>query len=142
MYVKAYTTKAFICCDKRKDAELIIVAFRGTDSIADWRCNLNMSFITMGNMGKVHLGFMTALGLQDKYDAEIGFPKEYNGNEQLAYYSIREVLHDLLKKHKNAKILVTGHSLGGALSILYTSLLAMHEEHDILRRISGVLTFG
>ncbi|KAH7677170.1 Triacylglycerol lipase protein [Dioscorea alata] len=142
LYVKAYTTKAFICCDKREDAELIIVSFRGTDSIADWRCNLNLSFISMANMGKVHLGFMTALGLQDTYDTEIGFPKEYNGNKQLAYYSIREVLRGLLKKHKNAKILVTGHSLGGALSILYTSLLVMHEEHDILKRISGVMTFG
>ncbi|KAJ0978907.1 hypothetical protein J5N97_014381 [Dioscorea zingiberensis] len=142
VFVGGYTTKAFICCSKEEDAELIVVAFRSTDGLGDWRCNYNFSFITLGDMGKVHLGFMTALGLQDKHDTEKGFPKEYNGDKSLAYYSIKKVLNDLVKKHKNAKILVTGHSLGGALAVLFTSLLVMHEEQEILDRISWVMTFG
>ncbi|KAJ0978905.1 hypothetical protein J5N97_014379 [Dioscorea zingiberensis] len=85
---------------------------------------------------------MTALGLQDKHDTEKGFPKEYNGEKLLAYYCIKKELSDLVKKHKNAKILVTGHSLGGALAVLFTSLLVMHEEQEILDRISWVMTFG
>ncbi|KAH7677173.1 Triacylglycerol lipase protein [Dioscorea alata] len=139
---KAESTRAFICYDKLEDAELIILSFRGTSKSIDWKCNLGMSFMKMGEMGRVHLGFLAALGLQDRRDIDKGFPKEYNGNKSLAYYSIRKVLYDQLKKYKNAKILVTGHSLGGALAILYTSLLVMHEEHDILKRINWVLTFG
>ncbi|KAJ0978910.1 hypothetical protein J5N97_014384 [Dioscorea zingiberensis] len=149
MAINAYETEAFICCDKEEDPQLIIVAFRGTSDLDDWRCDFDLSLIKMGEMGMVHLGFMTSLGLDTEkacsgndWNVEKGFPKEYTGSKPLAYYSIRKVLKDLVEKNKNAKILITGHSLGGALTILYTSLLVMQEEEDILSRISWVMTFG
>jgi Lipase (class 3) len=48
----------------------------------------------------------------------------------------------VLDEHKNAMFLVTGHSLGGALAILFPSILAFHEEGDLLNRLGGVYTFG
>ncbi|KAH7677171.1 Triacylglycerol lipase protein [Dioscorea alata] len=149
MNINAYETEAFICCDKQEDPNLIIVAFRGTTDLNDWKCDFNMSLIKMSDMGMVHLGFMTSLGLDAKkacsgnnWNINKGFPKDYTGNKPLAYYSIRKVVKNLVGKHKNAKILLTGHSLGGALAILYTSLLVMHEENDLLKKISCVITFG
>ncbi|KAK0597936.1 hypothetical protein LWI29_030035 [Acer saccharum] len=53
-----------------------------------------------------------------------------------AYYAVKENLKDLLKEHKNAKFVVTGHSLGGALAILVT-----HEE-EVMQSLFGVYTFG
>lgn len=149
MNINAYETEAFICCDKKEDPNLIIVAFRGTTDLNDWKCDFNLSLIKMSDMGMVHMGFMTSLGLDTKkacsgnnWDINKGFPKDYTGNKPLAYYSIRKVVKNLVRKHKNAKILLTGHSLGGALAILYTSLLAMHEENDLMKEISCVITFG
>ncbi|KAH0455559.1 hypothetical protein IEQ34_015591 [Dendrobium chrysotoxum] len=146
-YLKNRGTQAFICCDKEEDANVIVLAFRGTEpfNAYDWITDVDLSWLSMGKFGKAHLGFMRALGLQDEKDVEIGFPREHEGHDEgklLAYYAIREELNQLLDKHKRAKIIITGHSLGGALAILFPAILAMHERHDIINRIHGVMTYG
>ncbi|KAF8398835.1 hypothetical protein HHK36_014698 [Tetracentron sinense] len=140
-------TQAFIFCDRSEDAKLIVVAFRGTEPFnpKDWLTDFEISWISMGEMGKVHHGFMQALGMQDKTDYRKGWPKNLSGdkdNKKFAYYTIREKLRTLLKHNKNAKILVTGHSLGGALAVLFPSILVFHKEDTILSSLNGVYTFG
>ncbi|XP_010261627.1 PREDICTED: uncharacterized protein LOC104600400 [Nelumbo nucifera] len=142
-YTKKNDTQAFICCDKPKKVRLIIVSFRGTEmfNADDWLTDLDLSWISFGGIGRVHLGFMKALGLHEDETNGIR-PREYSGENNLAYYTIRQKLRALLEENPDAKILVTGHSLGGALAILFVSGLVYHQEAALLNSLLGVYTFG
>ncbi|KAG0476194.1 hypothetical protein HPP92_012624 [Vanilla planifolia] len=146
-YLKNRATQAFIFCDKAEDAKVIVLAFRGTEpcNALDWITDVDLSWLSLGKFGKAHLGFMRALGLQDEKDINKGFPVDHPGHHdgrELAYYAIRETLKDLLGEHRRAKILITGHSLGGALAVVFPAILAIHEQHNILNSIHGVMTYG
>ncbi|PIA56482.1 hypothetical protein AQUCO_00700663v1 [Aquilegia coerulea] len=137
------STRAFMFRDKRADSELIMIAFRGTppfDAEA-WSTDIDMSWYEVPNVGRVHGGFMKALGLQKVQ----GWPKGIEQGEnkrQVAYYMLREKLREMLKMNENAKFIVTGHSLGGALAVLFPFVLAYHEESWMLDKLEGVYTFG
>ena len=76
--------------------DAIVLAFRGTDDVADWLTNLNVVQIE-DHGALVHRGFSQAL--------------------TAVWPRIETTLQSLLDRHSR-KILVTGHSLGGALATL------------------------
>ncbi|XP_071713219.1 triacylglycerol lipase OBL1-like [Rutidosis leptorrhynchoides] len=145
---KEHPTQAFIFSDKSEDQELICVSFRGTSPLSadDWCTDLDLSWFNIDGIGKVHMGFLKALGLQKNNKKYIWLPKELiqdKGNENtFAYYKIRQVLKETLEQNKNARFIVTGHSLGGALAVLFPAILAFHNEFELLERLEGVYTFG
>ncbi|XP_058108777.1 triacylglycerol lipase OBL1 isoform X2 [Magnolia sinica] len=177
-FEKDYSTQVFILCDKPKDASLVLISFRGTEPFDadDWSTDFDYSWFEIPELGKVHMGFLEALGLGNRAEVttfqellQIGEDTS-NGRKQppqsamasdsqsdskddedgvlpemakmTAYYAVRSRLRILLNEHKNAKFIVTGHSLGGALAILFPAVLLLHKEKEMMKRLLGVYTFG
>lgn len=70
----AYTAQAFVFCDKpAADAELVVVAFRGTRPFdaAGWCADLDPSWYKIPRLGRAHAAYTHALGAQ----RNIGWPK-------------------------------------------------------------------
>lgn len=142
-YQEVYTTQAIMFQDKVEDSNLVVVAFRGTIPYnADhWITDVDLSWYELEGVGKLHAGFMKALGLQKN----TGWPKEIDESPDqklFAYYEIRKELKRILSKNEKAKFILTGHSLGGALAILFAAILTLHEEEWLLDKLEGVYTFG
>ncbi|KAI7743913.1 hypothetical protein M8C21_032024 [Ambrosia artemisiifolia] len=155
-YQKERSTQVFIFCDKPRDANLIVISFRGTEPFDadDWITDFDYSWYEIPNLGKVHMGFLEALGLGNRSDTS-SFQeriqltdKNVDKNvspvmvEMSAYFVVRSKLRSLLEEHRNAKFMVTGHSLGGALAILFPTVLLLSDEEVVLQRLLGVHTFG
>ncbi|WVZ87509.1 hypothetical protein U9M48_034137 [Paspalum notatum var. saurae] len=144
-FQNAYTAQAFVLCDKPVDAELIVVAFRGTRPLdaARWCADLDPSWYKIPRLGRAHAAYTHALGAQ----RNIGWPKwveHIKGKPQkvYAYYAIRDAVKELLEANKRARLLVTGHGSGGALAVLFAAVLAYHKEKAVLERLAGVYTFA
>lgn len=146
-YQQDFSTQAFIMSDKPAGAaagELIVVAFRGTEPFdaRQWCTDIDFSWYEIPGVGKIHGGFIKALGLQKNH----GLPREidYPTANRLpyAYYAVRDKLRQLLRQNERARFVLTGHSLGGALAVLFPVLLRLHGEDSLLERMEGVYTFG
>lgn len=196
-FQKDSSTQVFILCDKAKEANLILISFRGTEPFDadDWNTDFDYSWYEIPEVGKIHIGFLEALGLGNRNDANsfkghlqaetsissiasdvphdgtspFGLTRSTISNldqniekdrllpplesEQFdavtpevvqltAYHAVKLKLRKLLMDHKNAKFVVTGHSLGGALAVLFPTVLVLHKEMEIMGRLLGVYTFG
>lgn len=135
---KADTTQAFLFLDTTTDPGTIFVTFRGTEpfNANDWITDCDISWCKLtGIEGRVHCGFIRALGI-------IHNTNDHPQKPQGAYTTITQVLNSHFKTDKETRLVVTGHSLGGALAILFTAALVMHHEIRVLERLEGVYTFG
>ncbi|KAG2654284.1 hypothetical protein PVAP13_1NG475333 [Panicum virgatum] len=139
-----YTTQAFVLADRAVDASLAVVAFSGTRPFdtEQWCADVDFSWYEIPGVGKIHGGFMKALGRQRHGG---GWPKDLadqDARRPFAYYAIRETLRSFLSGSAGARFVVAGHSLGGALAVLFPAILALHREEGVLARLEGVYTFG
>ncbi|KAK9053911.1 hypothetical protein SSX86_024986 [Deinandra increscens subsp. villosa] len=150
-YQNQFTTYATMFQDTL-DPNLIVVAFRGTGPFTakDWMTDVDISWFELKDLnnskpiGRIHGGFMKALGLQQTkgWPKNLEPPPDATDEHPFAYYTIREKLRGILEKNTNAKFILTGHSLGAALAILFVGVLGLHEETWLLKRLEGVYTFG
>ncbi|QGJ71794.1 Serine protease [Planctomycetales bacterium 10988] len=91
--------------------DFTLVSFRGTESLRDWLADLNVRSI-QHDYGRVHRGFFGA------------------------FEDAREQLEEKIRDSGNRSLVLTGHSLGGALATV-----AAAEWHDMFD-IRSVYTYG
>lgn len=122
-----------------------IIAFRGSSSLGDWKQNFKFDQVNYGgstpeefktamtapakkgNHPKIHLGFAEYVQTALKLKTDLNM----DGKD--------DEIVDLLKHHPQMKVLITGHSLGGAAATLYAErLVAMGVHKDQV----PVVTFG
>ncbi|KAI4966172.1 hypothetical protein ZWY2020_042139, partial [Hordeum vulgare] len=114
-----HTTQAFMFADKA-DADLVVVAFRGTQPFdaEDWCTDVDISWYEIP-----------------------GWARSKRPSDRLFAYAVRDALKKSLAANPRARFAVTGHSLGGALAVLFPAILALHGEHDLLARLHGVYIY-
>ena len=105
-------------CFVASDAHAVVVAFRGTepDSFSDWITDASVDLVDGPLGGKVHAGFYEALS------------------------NVWQLVDDAVARfdeHQQKTLLVTGHSLGGALATL-----AVARWLNFERPVQGLYTFG
>jgi hypothetical protein len=92
-------------------SDVALVSFRGTASVGDWLANLNL-FSTTRSYGTVHRGFLGA------------------------FQVVESDLQTLLRPLSGRTLVVTGHSLGGALATIAAA------EWEDRFSISFIYTYG
>lgn len=123
-----------------------VVSFRGTDSFGDWLMNLR-GWMVDTPYGRVHSGFHAAFRSVWDDDAPGLFTADVDGTP------VRGGLHSFAERSVAAKkpLLLTGHSLGGALATIagrYVTASACPQQSSRDRRICslntdiGLYTFG
>ncbi|EXC32851.1 hypothetical protein L484_009551 [Morus notabilis] len=141
-YLGTFSTPVFMFQDAKINAKLVVMAFRGTDpfSADGWSTDIDFSYYEIENVGKVHRGFAKALGIIQQDNTTPSQLLLEQGKDGIdlkpyAYYEIVKLLKGILLLNRNAKFIVTGHSLGGALSVMFAAALAMHGQADLLCRV-------
>jgi len=106
-FIEADETQCFVATTQ----EAVLISFRGTQSLGDWLANLNI-LTTTRSYGVVHRGFLGA------------------------FQVVEDQLSKVLARQPALPVLLTGHSLGGALALIAAA------EWQGRHAISQIHTFG
>lgn len=109
--------------------DYLIVAFRGSDNwdaIFD-SANIRPTDDSVVLGEKVHGGYFEYLDARTP------------GSEETLWQTVEQECGKYLSQHPNAKIFLTGHSLGGAVALLGAGRMLEHRQDDSL---AAVYTFG
>jgi len=103
------------------------VIFRGSRTPADWAANKNFNGLAVPNPVKDLAQFANDSSLPDEVYIHEGF-YEYLHRNDGTDMGVFENLMPILEKHPGFSLLVTGHSLGGALASLFAVSAACRDD--------------
>jgi hypothetical protein len=113
------------------NSKSLVVAFRGT--MSDKPAELVSNALTDANAKKSAMDFVDVSSPHARAwrDVQVhtGFLREYG--------RLREAIAERVKRHPNARIWVTGHSLGGALATLGAVDLVANHRREVVLYTSG-----
>ena len=116
--------------DKKTGKNLIVIVFKGSKEPQDWLTNFNLRNEKFEGHGNVHKGFNESLKL---------FFELIKNKDLTDMSSYTTVIEDIENINENSQIILTGHSLGGALATLAGCYLY---EKGIKKENLEVYTFG
>lgn len=96
----------------------IVIAFRGTTSLKDWKSDFNTKQVSSEMFGE-----------DKKIKLHSGFNNQYN--------ELKHTIHSIIIQYRYLPVHITGHSLGGALACLCAMDLKLNFNCDV-----SVVTFG
>ena len=117
--------------DESLKKELIVLVFQGSQEAEDWITNISLKHTDYFGGEKVHKGFYDSLKFFIKNIKNMNLTTK---DKQL--YSLSK---DIDFINKNCKILITGHSLGGAIATLVASYLT---DLGVDKESMDIYTFG
>lgn len=118
--------------DSYKQKRVHVLVFRGSENYKDWKINLKY--------GKIAYRYKDA---ESELSADV--PQVHRGFYEYTEFVLKQknnegmLLTDMLKEDTQADILVTGHSLGGAIATLYATRLL---DLGIATERLSVVSFG
>lgn len=117
--------------DEFTGKQLIVVAFKGSHEPQDWMTNFSLKDTDFYNRGMVHKGFYQSL--------KIFFKTLRNEKNEMTRAIFIDLFNDIKRFNETSNIIITGHSLGGALATLVGCyLFEMGVEPDNI----SVYSFG
>jgi len=115
-----------------KEKKQIIIVFKGSQELIDWSTNSKLTKQKfLDNEVHVHSGFGSSL--------ELFLTTISSSNRELDGIRIKDIYQELIKKNSDYTLLITGHSLGGAIATL---LSAYFEHLNIPKKNITCYTFG
>lgn len=137
----------------------VVLAFRGTEplELADFQSDFD-AVPEAGEWGCLHPGFLLALGVDPNLnpyhqtlttfttlEKEAPATTVVSAKPVTPYEVLRDLILDYMEAQPTAKLYVCGHSLGGALAVVFMGAL-MHDSSKrveaIKSRVGALYTFG
>jgi len=103
------------------------VVFRGSRTPADWAANKNFNGLAVPNPVKDLAQFANDSSFPKEVHLHAGFYEYLHRNDGTSE-GIFETLMPIMEKHPGFSLLVTGHSLGGALASLFAISAACRDD--------------
>lgn len=110
-------TQCAMLLDSTEDA--IYIVFRGSEEKIDWTTNFDLNKVTFEE-NVIHQEIVDKLEEVYPYEEKSQSGAKMHQGFVNAYLSVREEIHHQIKNYTASQVIVTGHSLGGALSTLCT----------------------
>ncbi|XHX78577.1 MAG: lipase family protein [Stenomitos frigidus ULC029] len=118
----------------------IYIVFRGSEKRLDWSTNFNLEQEKVEFQQEV-----VQEQIVQKREQVYPYPGETQSDARMhrgfvaAYLSVREQIHNYLRSHAATSVIVTGHSLGGALA----TLCAVDVQYNFSSKVAiSIYTFG